>query len=141
MQIKYLLAEKTDNKSEANFIAQWKYAKNYLDRKEALDYFAKKSMPEIAKGLNDKFAGLRRYTIQKIAATPYKADAVVLESIENIAKNDSDKKTKAAAINFLVKNGNAKYLPLYKQMVNDSSYSVAGAALRGLIAIGSGECV
>ncbi len=132
---KILLAEKTDNKSEENFIAQWKNAKNYLDRKEALDFFAKKSMPEIAKGLNDRFAGLRRYTIQKISTTPYKADAVVLESIENIAKTDRDKKTKAAAIGFLVKNGNAKYLPLYQQMVNDSSYTVAGAALKGLIAL------
>jgi aminopeptidase N len=132
---KTLLVEKTDNKSEANFIAQWKYAKNYLDRKEALDFFAKKSMPEIAKGLNDKFAGLRQYTIQKIAATPYKTDAVVLETIENIAKNDRDKKTKAAAISFLVKNGSAKYLPIYQQMVNDSSYTVAGAALKGLVAL------
>jgi aminopeptidase N len=132
---KVLLAEKTDNKSEENFIAQWKNAKNYLDRREALDFFAKKNMPEIAKGLNDKFAGLRRYTIQKIAATPYKSDAVVLESIENIAKTDRDKRTKAAAISFLAKNGNAKYLPIYQQMVNDSSYSVAGAALKGLIAL------
>jgi aminopeptidase N len=132
---KILLAEKTDNKSEENFIAQWKNAKNYLDRKEALDFFAKKSMPEVAKGLNDRYAGLRRYTIQKISTTPYKTDAVVLESIENIAKTDRDKKTKAAAISFLVKNGNAKYLPLYQQMVNDSSYTVAGAALKGLIAL------
>jgi aminopeptidase N len=132
---KTLLAEKTDNKSEENFLAQWKYAKNYLDRREALDFFAKKSMPEIAKGLNDKFAGLRQYTIQTIAATPYKSDAVVLESIENIAKTDRDKKTKAAAISFLVKNGNAKYLPIFQQMVNDSSYTVAGAALKGLVAL------
>lgn len=132
---KILLAEKTDEKTEANFIAQWKNAKNYLDRREALDFFAKKNMPEIAKGLNDKFAGLRRYTIQKLGTTPYKTDAVVLESIENIAKNDRDKRTKAAAINFLVKNGNAKYASLFKQMVNDSSYSVAGAALQGLIAL------
>nr|HPH86665.1 M1 family metallopeptidase [Ferruginibacter sp.] len=28
---KILLAEKTDNKSEENYIAQWKYAKNYMD--------------------------------------------------------------------------------------------------------------
>ena len=132
---KYLLAEKTDNKSEENFLAQWKYAKNYLDRREALDFFAKKSMPEIAKGLNDKFAGLRQYTIQKIGTTPYKADAVVLETIENIAKTDRDKKTKAAAINYLAKNGNAKYLPLYQSAVNDSSYSVAGAALKGLVTL------
>ncbi|HSN59582.1 MAG TPA: M1 family metallopeptidase, partial [Ferruginibacter sp.] len=64
-----LLAEKTDNKSEENFKAQWNYGKTYLERREALDYFAKKTMPEVAKGLNDKFAGLRQYSMQKLATT------------------------------------------------------------------------
>lgn len=131
---KILLAEKTDNKTEANFVAQWKYAKNYLDRREALDFFAKKGMPEIAKGLNDKFAGLREFTINKLGATPYKTDKVVLEEVERIAKTDNNKKAKAAAISFLVKNGDAKYLPIYKTAVTDSSYTVAGAALKGLVA-------
>ena len=131
---KILLAEKTDNKTEANYVAQWKYAKNYLDRREALDFFAKKGMPEIAKGLNDKFAGLREFTINKLATTPYKTDKVVLEEIERIAKTENNKKAKAAAINFLVKNGDAKYLPIYKAAITDSSYTVAGAALKGLVA-------
>ena len=132
---KVLLAEKTDNKTEANYIAQWKNAKNYMDRKEALDFFAKKSMPELAKGLNDKFSGLKIFTIQKLAASPYKTDAVVLEEVERLAKTDNNKKVKAAAINFLVKNGNAKYLSVYQAAVNDSSYSVSGAALKGLVAL------
>ncbi len=132
---KILLAEKTDNKSEENYKAQLKYAKNYMDRREALDFFAKKTMPEISKGLTDKFAGLRQFTMQRIAATPYKADAVVLETIENIAKTDRDNKTKAAAISYLVKNGSAKYLPIYQLAVNDSSYGVAGAGLTGLAAL------
>ena len=131
---KLLLAEKTDNKTEANFIAQFKNAKNYMDRREALDFFAKKTMPELAKGLNDKFGGLKILTMQKLATSPYKADAVVLEQIETLAKSDN-KKVKAAAINYLVKNGNAKYLSLYQAAVNDSSYSVAGAALKGLVAL------
>ncbi len=132
---KILLCEKTDNKTEDNYIAQWKYAKNYLDRKEAIDFFAKKSMPELAKGLKDKFSGLKILTLQKLAASPYKTDAVVLEETEALAKNEADKKVKAAAINFLVKNGDSKYLPVYQLAVNDSSYSVAGAALKGLAAL------
>jgi aminopeptidase N len=130
-----LLAEKTDNKTEENFKAQWKYAKTYLERREALDFFAKKTMPEISKGLTDKFAGLREYTIQKIATTAYKSDPVVLETIENIARKDANKKTRAAAINYLAKTGNAKYLPVFQAAISDSSYSVAGAALKGLVAI------
>ncbi|MEX0635989.1 MAG: M1 family metallopeptidase [Ferruginibacter sp.] len=132
---KILLAEKTDNKSEENFIAQFKYATNYLDRREAIDFFAKKTMPEVAKGLTDKFAGIRQFTIQRIAATPFKSDKAVLSLIEDIAELDKDKKTKAAAILFLVKNKDAKYLPIYQTAINDSSYSVAGAALKGLIAL------
>lgn len=72
--------------------------------------------------------------MQKLATTPYKADAVVLEQIQTLAKSDN-KKVKAAAINYLVKNGDAKYLPIYQAAVNDSSYSVAGAALKGLVAL------
>ncbi|MCY7293135.1 MAG: M1 family peptidase, partial [Ferruginibacter sp.] len=131
---KLLLAEKTDNKTEANFIAQFKNAKNYMDRREAIDFFAKKTMPDLAKGLNDKFGGLKILTLQKLATSPYKADAVVLEQIQTLAKSDN-KKVKAAAISYLVKNGVAKYLSLYQAAVNDSSYSVAGAALKGLVAL------
>lgn len=130
-----LLAEKTDNKTEANYLALWKYGKNFLDRREAIDAFAKKNMPEVAKGLNDKFSGIRKFAIAKIASTPYKTDKVVLEEMERIAKTDLDKKTKAAAINFLVKNADSKYLPIYQTAISDSSYSVAGAALKGLAAL------
>ena len=131
---KLLLAEKTDNKTEANFIAQFKNAKNYMDRREAIDFFAKKTMPELARGLNDKFSGLKIVTIQKLASSPYKADAVVMEQIEALTKSEN-KKVKAAAISYLVKNGNAKYLSIYQAAVNDSSYTVAGAALKGLVAL------
>jgi aminopeptidase N len=131
---KLLLCEKTDNKTEENFIAQFKNAKNYVDRKEALDFFAKKSSPELAKGLSDKFGGLKILTIQKLATSPYKADKVVLGQIEDLTKS-TNKKVKAAAISYLVKNGDAKYLSIYQTAVNDSSYSVAGAALKGLVAL------
>ncbi len=133
---KLLLCEKTDNKTEENFIAQLKNAKNYVDRKEAIDFFAKKSSPELAKGLSDKYGGLKILTMQKLGTSPYKADKIVLEQIEELAKNNN-KNVKAAAINYLVKNGNAKYLSIYQAAVNDSSYKVAGAALKGMVALDS----
>ncbi len=136
---KVLLAEKTDEKSDAEYAAQFKYATNYMDRREALDYFAKKNMPELAKGLNDKFPGLRRYTIAKLSTSAYKNDKVVLEQLETIAKTDSDKKTKAAALAFLAKTNNSKYLPLFQANVGDSSYTVAGEALRGIVALSGDE--
>lgn len=127
-----LLAEKTDNKTEANYIALWKYGKQFLDRREAIDAFAKKKMPELAKGLHDKFSGIRQYTISRLATSPYKSDKVVLEEMERIAKTDADKKTRAAAINFLGKAMDKKYQPIFESAISDSSYSVAGEALDAL---------
>lgn len=132
---KTLLASKTDNKTEEQFIAQYKFGKNYLDRLEALNFLASKKSPELAKGLNDRFAGLRQLTINKLATSPYKADKVVLEEVERIVKTDRDKKVKAAALNYLAKTKNSIYKTIFESMLSDSSYSVAGAALNGLIAL------
>ncbi|MEI9935009.1 MAG: M1 family aminopeptidase [Ferruginibacter sp.] len=129
---KILLCEKTDNKTADNFIYQMKYAPNYMDRKEALEYFDKEGMKELTLGLQDKYAGLRKYTITQLGDSKFAKDPDVIKSIETIANTDKDKKTQAAAINFLVKTGDSKYLTLYNKYVDDSSYSVAGAALKGL---------
>jgi aminopeptidase N len=63
---KILLAEKIDNKSEENYIAEWKLGKNYLERKDALDYFAKKDLPNLSEGLNDNFYKLQNLNNPKI---------------------------------------------------------------------------
>jgi aminopeptidase N len=129
---KVLLAEKTDNKTAENFVHQMKYAPNYLDRREALEFFAKKGMKELALGLQDKFEGLRKLTMDRLSKSKMATDVQVVAAIETIAYNDKDKKTQAAAIKFLAKTDDVKYLTLYNKFVNDSSYSVAGASLEGL---------
>lgn len=132
---KVMLWVKTDNKTAENFIHQFKYAPLYVDRKEALDYFAKKNMPELAGGLTDKYAPLRASTIAKLEASKIAEDAKVIEAIEKIANTDKDRKAKAAAISYLAKTSNTKYKALYEKNINDSSYSVAGAALEGLVGL------
>ena len=129
---KVLLAEKTDNKTAENYVHQMEYAPNYLDRREALEFFAKKGMKELALGLQDKFDGLRRLTIDRLGKSKMATDAQVVAAIESIANNDKDKKTQSAAIKFLAKTADVKYQPLFNKFVNDSSYSVAGASLEGL---------
>ena len=130
---KVLLCEKTDNKTEANFIHQLNYAPNYLDRKEALNYFNKKSLPQLGLGLKDKYAGLRRETIEHLSSnSTFSKDPEVIKAIESLVGREKDKKTLAAAIRFLVKTEDAKYLPVFTKYVGDSSYSVAAAALNGL---------
>jgi aminopeptidase N len=132
---KVMLWVKTDNKTAENYVHQINYAPNYLYRREALDYFAKKEMPELTTGLTDKYAPLRASTIKKIEASKMAEDAKIIETIEKIANTDKDRKTKAAAIAYLAKTSDAKYKMLYDKNINDSSYSVAGAALEGLIGL------
>ena len=136
---KVILWAKTDNKTAENFISQWKLAPLYLDRKEALDYFAKKGMKELAEGLKDKYAPLRKSTIDKLSTSKFAGDAEIIAAIENVANTEKDKRTKAAAIDFLVKTKDAKYLTVFKNNVNDSSYKVAGSALQGLAALEPGN--
>jgi aminopeptidase N len=129
---KILLCEKTDNKTADNFIYQYKNAPSFLDRKEALDYFAKKNMAELSLGLLDKYAGLRKLTIGSLSKSKSAKEAKVIDAIELIVALEKDKKTKAAALEFLAATKNEKYLALYEKNITDSSYSVAGAALQGL---------
>jgi aminopeptidase N len=136
---KVMLWAKTDNKTADNYIQQWKKAPLYLDRKEALDYFAKKGMKELAEGLKDKYAPLRRSTIQKLATSSFAKDADVISAVEVIANTEQDRKTKAAALDFLAKTKDARYKGLFEKNVGDSSYSVSGSALKGLAALDPGN--
>jgi aminopeptidase N len=129
---KILLWEKTDNKTAENFVAQYRNARNYMDRREALRYFAQKDMKELQLGLEDKFAGLRSYALNALAASKSVKDAALFNKIEQLAEKEQNKKTKAAAISFLATTKDAKYEKLYSKFVNDSSYSVSAAALEGL---------
>lgn len=133
---KVTLWQKTDNKTAANFVHQLKYAPLFLDRREALDYFSKKSMmKELSEGINDKYGPLREFILNKFTESKTAPDDDILRTIEGLVTKEKNKKAKAAAINVLVKTGDKKYLPVYKAAVNDSSYSVSGAALNGLAAL------
>ncbi|MBG9374972.1 M1 family metallopeptidase [Panacibacter sp. DH6] len=130
---KILLCQKTDNKTADNYKAQITYAPLYLDRREALEYFAENKMPELSLGLKDKFAGLRSYTLDLLGQdSSILTNTALLSQIENMVQAETDNKTKAKALELLAITGNEKYKPLYTKYVNDSSYSVAGASLGGL---------
>ncbi|MEP7233008.1 MAG: M1 family metallopeptidase [Ginsengibacter sp.] len=129
---KILLSRKVDNKSAEDFQQQFKYAGNYLDRKEALAYFAKNNMSDLANGLSDKYYGLRLFTLEAMDKNKSYSVPTVLSVIEQIAGKDPNKKVQAKALEILVKTNDKKYQPLFSKYVNDSSYSVSGAALDGL---------
>lgn len=132
---KALLALKVDRKSAEEFEQQYKYGPRYLDRREALEYFAAKSSLSLANGLEDKFAGLRSLTISLLSQSKVGNIPSVIEKVAALAAKESDKATLAFALEYLAKFKNPQYLPLFEKNASDSSYSVAGAALSGLIAL------
>ena len=132
---KILLGTKLDKKTPENFIFQMKNAPLYMDRREALEYFSETGMKELASGLNDKFAGLRKMTINNLDTSRLANDPEIIRAIHEIAKSDKDKLAKAAAIEFLVHSEDPVYQKLYEANINDSSYTVAAAALQGLIVL------
>lgn len=136
---KVILAIKNDHKSTEEFEQQYKYAPNFLDRREALEYFADNKLSALTNGLNDKYSGLRLFTLQRIEENKMFTVPSVLSTIEEMAAKDPDKKVQANALEILASTKDTKYKPLYMQFLNDSSYSVSGAALEGLANINTDE--
>ncbi len=130
---KILLADKTDRKSTENWIEQWKNAPGYLDRKEALNAFSKNKMKELEKGLDDRFDGLRLFTLEQYELKKEMITNEAITKFEKLAETDPSKKVKAKAVEMLAVLKDKSYLPLFTKLADDSSYSVAGAALQGLI--------
>lgn len=139
---KKLLAEKTENKTLDEYLFQYKNAKNYVDRREAIDAAAKKQAETTAAeilmlAMKDRYAPLRAHTIYLldlgVGQTKNAAEPILFE----LAQKETNRPVKAAAIFKLGNYKFVKYNTLFKNAVNDSSYSVAGNALEALSKIDS----
>ncbi|MFD2919728.1 M1 family aminopeptidase [Terrimonas rubra] len=139
---KVTLWVKKDNKTLDNFIHQYKYAGNYLDRKEAVDFAAKnatetKAIDLLKTALKDKYDGLRTYTLQKLDFKNAALKKAVEPVISDLAKNDPKSTIRGNAIGALgAYEPTAAYLDIFKKAIYDSSYTVAGNALYALSATG-----
>ena len=131
---KVLLCVKTDHKTADNYKAQWKYAPLFVDRREAIQYFADNNMLyDLSLGLNDKYYGIRSFTLDKLKANASAlSNQDILKTIERIAQNDEHNRTKSRAISMLAATKDAKYKSIFEKAISDSSYTVAGAALEGI---------
>ena len=141
---KYLLAEKEENKSIAEYIYQYKFAKKYVDRREALEFAAdNKKLDGATKllidALNDPFYNLRQFALQKLK--PADLDDASKRTIENIAKNDTKRLLRADAIKLLGQLKNTAYNDLFTIAAKDSSYSVSGAGLEALADIDEAKAI
>lgn len=134
---KALLAQKTENKTLDQYLHQYKYAATYLDRREAVDAAARKqeesrAVELLTMALNDRFHGLRSYAISRLDLKKEGIKAYAEPILSSLAAKDEKRTVKAAALEKLGEYRQAKYLPLFRTALADSSYTVAGTALEAL---------
>ncbi len=134
---KTTLWTKKDNKTLDNYIHQYKYAGNYVDRKEAIDFASKKlddpkAVELVKTALTDKYEGLRNFAIGKADLRKETVKASFEPILLNLAKTDKYSTVRANAIQKLGEYKKLEYGSLFKAATNDSSYSVAGNALMAL---------
>lgn len=134
---KTTLWTKKDNKTLDNYIHQYKYAGNYMDRREAIDFASKKlddpkAVELLKTALNDRYKGLRNFAISKTDLRKEAVKKSVEPVLAALAQSDKNPITRAAAIEKLGEYNKPEYAALFKNAVNDSSYTVAGNALQAL---------
>lgn len=134
---KILLCEKKDDKTLENYIHQYKFAGNYLDRREAIEYCAEKqtdpkALDLLKLALKDKQFQLRKYAMEKLDLKKLAIQKETEPIIADLAKNDPKSVVRAAAIGVLGSFQKSEYKTLFTKTLNDSSYSVAGESLGAL---------
>lgn len=137
---KILLAKKTDTKTLYNYLYQYRYAKTYVDRREALDY-AVNHMDQVdaralvIEALDDPFYELRERALVNLVDEATTLEKGEVSTIERIAVKDIKRTTRAAAIDVLAELKDKSYKALFQKGATDSSYTLAGASLAALAAI------
>jgi aminopeptidase N len=135
---KMLLCTKDENKTPAEWAFQYKKAPLYLDRAEALTELAKRpkdslSTSVILAALDDKLEDLRYDAISSLKDIQPGHEKEVKEKLIQIAKNDPKSGIRAAALEYLSEHYTDNDLQsLYKNGLNDKSYTVIGASLAGI---------
>ena len=118
------------------------HAGNFLDRREAVSFMYDidnaKSEPGrkvLLAALSDTSFRIRSFAIN--AFTRLASDAVVINKAVEIAKKDPSRLARAAAIDYLGMQRSEILADLFTNACYDSSYTVAGSALRALTDIDS----
>jgi aminopeptidase N len=139
---KILLCEKKENKTLGQYIHQFSHAGNYIDRREAVEFFGKKldepaALQALKDALNDPYYGIRSLALSKLDLSKDRMRKSFEETIATLVSTEKHRLTKADMLEALGKTENIKYKSIYLTLITDSSYSVAGAALEALSKIDS----
>lgn len=135
---KSLLCIKEEKKSIPELVFQYHHGPLYSDRSEALKQLSTfASTPEagavIVSALNDKFWEVRASAIGYIEKLSDELKNSAKPILIALAKSDNKSAVRSLAIDELAKNyEDPNLVEIYRQSVNDKSYSVAGSALAAL---------
>jgi aminopeptidase N len=134
---KTLLCEKKENKNLDNYLHQFYHAGNYLDRREAVEFFGRKTddskaLQALQDALKDPYHDIRALALSKIDLTKDRIRKALEAPVASAVATERHRPTMADMIEALGKTRNSIYINIYTSHVKDSSYSVAGAALAAL---------
>jgi aminopeptidase N len=141
---KILLWAKDETKPIEQYAYQFKHARNFMDRFEAANEAATNLKNPAAKAIieaaiKDSFHVLRSIALNSY--NPTAIDAAMEAKILELAAKDKMSTVREDAINVLSKINKPSFTPLYEKWVNDSSYTVAGAALAALEIVDSAKAI
>ncbi|MBV6654763.1 MAG: HEAT repeat domain-containing protein, partial [Mameliella sp.] len=132
-----LLAEINDNKTSEQYAFQYKHAKRFLDRHEAVLELRQEGSPEaqevMTAALTDPFWAIRASALQSL--NPESAnDARAI--LSDIASKDTHSEVRAMAFTMLGEMNDEASIELAKEAIRqDSAYNVVGAALQYLTVV------
>ena len=141
---KILLWAKDESKPIEQYAYQMKHARNFMDRFEAANEATTNLKNPAAKAIIEAAIKDTFHVIRSIALNSYNPsaiDAAMETQIIQIAQTDKVSTVREDAINVLSKINKPIFTPLYEKWVNDSSYTVAGAALAALEIVDSTKAI
>jgi len=131
-----LLSQVNHPKTDAELVYQFYNSGQYVPKYEALRGLSNKvneaSIANVYKAaLQDSFAQTRSDAL--VALEKYTgSDAIILSTIQNLARQDKKSVVRADAVNTLASLENTDYSAVYTQALKDSSYVVVAAGIQAL---------
>jgi aminopeptidase N len=133
-----LLATITEDKSLEEYVFQYTNSPMFLDRYKAVQYLAaeqsydERAKAIVLKALNDPFWSIRQFAVDTMVINTMTTPAEEAK-IMAIANSDPKSLVRASAVARLTQLPTADILPALDKALNDSSYTVIGAALGGIM--------
>ena len=137
---KNLLARRTQNLSNSQFLRQFKESHLGVARYEALDSLvsreAKEELMELLPlALRDSFWSIRENALVHLLSVPELKTIIpgLEELVYDLVENDPKNSVRSAAIDVLGLWEPEKYATTFKRLANNPSYLIAGAALMAMV--------